>query len=54
MPIKKIKKKVFSFKKKRSTGENNYQKQLIDRVNVLYHLNSKKKNKVNVTNMSKP
>ena len=51
MPMRKIKNKVCNFKIKRIVEEKYYPISFIDRVNVMYQLNSKKKNKVNVTNM---
>jgi len=54
MPMRKIKNKVCDLRIKRLVEEKYYPISFIDRVNVIYQLNSQKKNKVNVTNMSKP
>ena len=54
MPMRKIKNKVCNLKIKRIVEEKYHPISFIDRVNVMYQLNSQKKNKVNVTNMSKP
>ena len=54
MPMRKIKNKVCNLKIKRIVEEKYYPISFVDRVNVMYQLNSQKKNKVNVTNMSKP
>ena len=54
MLMRKIKNKVCNLKIKRIVEKKYYPISFIDRVNVIYQLNSQKKNKVNVTNMSKP
>ncbi len=54
MPMRKIKNKVCNLRIKRLVEKKYYPISFIDRVNVIYQLNSQKKNKVNVTNMSKP
>ena len=54
MPMRKIKNKVCSLKIKRIIDEKYYPISFIYRVNVMYQFNYQKKNKVNVTNMSKP
>ena len=54
MPMRKIKNKVCNLKIKRIVEEKYYPISFIDRVNVMYQLNSQKKNKENRSNITKP
>ena len=52
MPMRKIKNKVCNFKIKRIVEEKYYPISFIDRVNVMYQLNSQKKNDQRATNLT--
>ena len=54
MPMRKIKNKVCNLKIKRIVEEKYYPISFIDRVNVMYQLNSQKKGKENRSNITKP
>ena len=52
MPMRKIKNKVCNLKIKRIVEEKYYPISFIDRVNVMYQLNSQKKNNQRATNLT--